>query len=167
MVAPKRRVAADTTGPMSKKTRITANERTRTAGTIFPVFNLYEWIEKRRLDKDVSVVQNRYNSGRRAVKKVVRMERDENGQRQHHIEIDTLFLLQGCDRIVQMMSYVDDMPALDLSTVVFHYYPEGDLDCWKREHFGKKNDKPVPESYIWRFFVQVSDVQCGQTQRTY
>ena len=40
-------------------------------------------------------------------------------------------------------------------SLYFEYLPQGDLKGWRFSEFHLKN-KPVPESYIWRFLIQVA-----------
>jgi hypothetical protein len=60
------------------------------------------------------------------------------------------------NRIVTPLCYLFDNPNPEHGTALFEHYPLGDLVQWKSRDFDKKNKKIVPESYIWRFVLQVS-----------
>jgi serine/threonine protein kinase len=64
--------------------------------------------------------------------------------------------LPPCNRIVELLFYADQNPDPAHGTVFFEYRPPGDLMEWKEERFDAKIFKPVPESFLWRFFVQMS-----------
>ena len=70
-------------------------------------------------------------------------------------EMRVLALLPRCNRIVHALTCVaSGDPTLGIA--LFEYYPLGDLAVWKEREFDRKNHKPVSESYIWRFFVQMA-----------
>ncbi|KAH6637438.1 serine/threonine protein kinase-like protein [Boeremia exigua] len=70
-------------------------------------------------------------------------------------EIRALALLPRCNRVVHALTCVaSDEPNYGIA--LFEYYPLGDMAVWKNREFDLKNFKPVPESYIWRFFVQAT-----------
>lgn len=88
------------------------------------------------------------------VKKVLHhIQREEGFVR--NFEIRALTELPNCNRIVQMLAYQENTPEEGSGTIVYNWYPLGDVYHWKHQFFDDKNFKPVPESYIWRFYVQV------------
>ena len=70
-------------------------------------------------------------------------------------EMRILDLVPRCNRVVHPLAFA---PSEDPSrgVLLFDYYPLGDLAIWKSREFDRKNLKPVPESYIWRFFLQIT-----------
>jgi len=96
---------------------------------------------------------NRLNNKRLVVKKVVRTA--GNAENIRPVEVRALSLLPSCNRIVRPLSYLLMEPDRDHSTIIFRHYPLGDVAQWKAREFDDKNNKPVPESYIWRCFIQM------------
>jgi serine/threonine protein kinase len=109
----------------------------------------------RRLLEDIDVLRNKTTPSRLIVQKVLRNADTSSGQ-QRHFEIQALEMLPPCNRIVQMLDCVHRYPDPDHCAAFFEYYPLGDVYHWKEAMFDKKNHKPVPESYIWRFFIQMA-----------
>jgi serine/threonine protein kinase len=88
------------------------------------------------------------------VKKTLRIEANSANDPKP-FEMRVLALLPKCNRIVHALACVaSDDPQLGIA--LFRFYPSGDLADWKKGEFDNKNHKPVPESYIWRFFVQMT-----------
>ena len=85
------------------------------------------------------------------VKKVVATNRDARP-----LEVRILALLPDCNRVVKPIFYSHADPDPQHGTAIFQHYPMGDLKHWKNRVFDKRNQKPVPESFIWRFFLQIS-----------
>lgn len=117
-----------------------------------------DWIEYANFDDHVFLAKHKDNSGWRAVKKIVNMEIDDKGNRWIHKEVNMLLALSAtpCDRLVLMQCLAHDTPEVNKSTLIFDYYPAGDVRHWRKQNFENKNDKMVPESHIWRFFIQVT-----------
>lgn len=114
-----------------------------------------DWKLKRAIANNVSVLVSRTDSKQLIVKKVLGINRRSNGDPQP-IEIRALSALPDCNRIVRHIFYSPSDPDFEHGTALFEYYPLGDLAEWKARDFDRKNHKPVPESFIWRFFVQMS-----------
>jgi serine/threonine protein kinase len=72
------------------------------------------------------------------------------------VEISTLTKLPGCNRIVTPIHYSWNQPDENHGIATYEHYPLGDLEQWKEINFSVKNYKPVPESYVWRFFLHMS-----------
>jgi len=87
--------------------------------------------------------------------KIMRVGVDsENDKRP--LEIRALSLLPDCNRILKPL-YFERTPANPgFSMAIFAHCPLGDLKQWKASQFDKKMFKPVPESFIWRFFIHMS-----------
>lgn len=100
---------------------------------------------------------NTTSSSYLVVKKVFVLEPDENDERTRmHFEVKALKQLPDCNRIVKMLAYEHNLPKPGRGTAIFEYYPLGDLRDWRNTNFKERNWRPVPESFIWRFFIQVS-----------
>lgn len=117
------------------------------------VWKWRDWEEKSKLAPGISLMASRLNSKQLIVKKVVRTA--DNAQDVPPFEVRALSLLPKCNRIVHPLTYLLMEPDSGHSTIIFQHYPLGDIAQWKAREFDEKNNKPVPESYIWRFFVQM------------
>ncbi|KAJ8108528.1 hypothetical protein OPT61_g8111 [Boeremia exigua] len=116
-----------------------------------------DWTTMREIDKKVSVLKAR-SADRRGpqliVKKILVVEPNSTND-PRPFEIRALALLPRCNRVVHALTCVaTDDPAFGIG--LFEYYPMGDLVVWKEREFDSKNRKPVPESFIWRFFTQIA-----------
>lgn len=117
------------------------------------VWRRQDWKEKHKLAPGVSLMVNRLNSKQLIVKKVVRTT--DNAKGMLPFEVRALSLLPNCNRIVRPLTYLLMEPDNDHGTMIFPHYPLGDVAQWKARQFDARNNKPVPESYIWRCFVQM------------
>lgn len=115
-----------------------------------------DWVLKEEIDERgrVKLLQNKNTHKLLIVKKNLRKADDASDQK--HFEVRALELLPNCNRIVQLLGYDHGYPADKFGIAFFEYYPLGDLADWKEREFDMKNFKPIPESYIWRFFIQTT-----------
>lgn len=114
-----------------------------------------EWSTRSKIYDNIEILQNRVTPKVLVVKKVLRASDNSAGQHKH-FEIRALGMLPECNRIVNVIGYAHHYPDKEHGTAFFDFYPLGDLFHWKEAHFDDKNFKPVPESYIWRFFAQMA-----------
>jgi serine/threonine protein kinase len=114
----------------------------------------HEWMLRKQIQDDVQVLRNRITSSVLIVKKVFQLHKSDNYGK--HFEVKVLEMLPECNRVVNMLAYAHACPDIYHGTALFEYCPLGDLSDWKKAEFDHKNFKPVPEAYIWRFFIQVS-----------
>lgn len=115
-----------------------------------------DWTTVRAFDTKVSLLrsQNHRERPQLIVKKILKIEANSANDPKP-FEMRVLALLPKCNRIVHALTCVaSDDPTLGIA--LFEYYPLGDLAVWKDREFDRKNNKPVPESFIWRFFVQLA-----------
>jgi serine/threonine protein kinase len=115
------------------------------------------WTTARTFDKNVSLLKaTRADRGgpQRIVKKLLKVE-PNSANDPRPLEIRCLALLPRCNRIVHALTCVA-FEGPDIGIALFEYYPLGDLAMWKASMFDQRNLKPVPESYIWRFFMQMA-----------
>ncbi|CAE7210333.1 hypothetical protein PTNB73_09178 [Pyrenophora teres f. teres] len=124
-------------------------KRTQTAGTFLSKPNA--WNLKKPITQNVSLMASRTNTKLLIVKKVLPF-----GQRAEPLEIVILALVPECNRVVRPIYYSHADLDPEHGTAIFHHYPMGDLAYWKYQEFDNKNWKPVSESFIWRFFLQIS-----------
>lgn len=142
-----------------------AGEPTPTSEQVIAFRSGFEWIPKkwksfkaiaeRSKGRSVTLMVHTTHRNVCAVKKVV-IAGEGEGREALPIEIRVLLKLPNCNRIVHPYFYTSKDPRPTLDTIIFAYYPLGDLINWKKEKFDKKNNKAVPESFIWRFFLQIS-----------
>lgn len=121
-------------------------------------FHFYpkDWTTVRTFDAKVSLLRNQNDRARPqlVVKKILRIEWNSANDPKP-FEMRILALLPNCNRIVHALTCVaSGDPKLGIA--LFEYYPLGDLAIWKDREFDRKNHKPVAESFIWRFFVQIA-----------
>lgn len=115
------------------------------------------WATARTFDKKVSLLKaTRTDHGgpQYIVKKILKVETNTTND-PRPFEMRVLALLPRCNRIVHALTCVaSEDPAIGIA--LFEHYPLGDLAMWKDRTFDRRNFKPVPESYIWRFFMQMA-----------
>jgi serine/threonine protein kinase len=141
---PKRKATGDGAGRRTK--------RTRTTGAEVFVWQPTDWVAKRTFTENISLLVRRTNAKQFIIKKELEAD-DENDA--SPTEVRALALLPDCNRIVKPILYSHKHPDEDHGTAFFQNYPLGDLFQWKRT-FTTKNRKAVPESFIWRVFLQIS-----------
>ncbi|KZM22612.1 ATP binding [Ascochyta rabiei] len=115
-----------------------------------------DWAIERAFDAKVSLLRSRSDCARPQliVKKVLKIE-PNSANDPKPFETRVLALLPRCNRVVHALTCVaSDDPKVGIA--LFDYYPLGDLAVWKERKFDLKNHKPVPESFIWRFFLQMA-----------
>lgn len=121
------------------------------------VFNANRWSTKLDFGRGVSLLKatkRGHGDPQCLVQKVLKIA-PETTEDSRPLEIHTLALLPRCNRIVHALVYfVSENPAIGIA--LFAYYPLGHLVKWKNNVFNRRNYKPVPESYIWRFFLQMT-----------
>ncbi|KAJ4365811.1 hypothetical protein N0V83_008432 [Neocucurbitaria cava] len=143
----KRKAAPAGAGRQSKRTK-----RTTTKSTQSFLWRPNDWVVRRFITDDVSVLVSRSDQKRFIIKKVA-PNADDNSRPQEAL---VLSLLPECNRIVKPIFCSSLDPDPMHGTVLFQHYPLGDLTQWKKREFDEKNGKPVAESFIWRFFLQIS-----------
>lgn len=114
-----------------------------------------DWKLKRTITDRVSIMVNRTDRKQLIVTKVLGINHLSSDDLRPS-EIQALSLLPDCNRIVKHIFYSSSDPDIEHGTALFEHYPLGDLAQWKAREFDSKNHKPVLESFIWRFFVQMS-----------
>lgn len=115
-----------------------------------------DWTTVRKFDAKVSLLRRQNDRGRPQliVKKILKIEANSANDPKP-FEMRMLALLPKCNRIVHALTCVaSDNPTLGIA--LFEYYPLGDLAVWKERDFDRKNNRPIPESFVWRFFVQLA-----------
>lgn len=116
-----------------------------------------DWTTARTIDRKVTLLKARFpdqGGPQLIVKKILQVE-PNSANDPRPFEIRALARLPKCNRIVHALTCVaSEDPEFGIG--LFEYYPLGDLAVWKDREFDRKNSKPVPESYIWRFFVQMT-----------
>ncbi|CAO2656368.1 Nn.00g051710.m01.CDS01 [Neocucurbitaria sp. VM-36] len=143
----KRKAIAAGAGRQSKRTK----RSTTTTPRSF-IWKPNDWVLKRCITHEVSLLVSRSDQKQLIIKKVLTDSND--GQRP--AEILALSLLPDCNRIIKPLFYSPFEPDPDHGTALFRHYPLGDLAQWKEREFDGKNKEPVSESFIWRFFLQIS-----------
>ncbi|KAF2630177.1 kinase-like protein [Macroventuria anomochaeta] len=113
-----------------------------------------QWTTVRTFDNKVSLLRLQRGGPQLIVKKVLRIE-PNSANDPKPFEMRALALLPSCNRIVHALTCVASEDP-DFGIALFKYYPLGDLAVWKDCEFDRKNFKPVPESCIWRFFLQMA-----------
>lgn len=128
------------------------SKRTKTTTSDAFVWKPREWKEKAIITNLVSILEKTSDRKQKIVRKVLEVTEDNDLPR----EISIIAMIPGCNRIVTPIHYIREDPDEDHGTAYFEHYRLGDLAQWKEVDFSAKNYKPVPESYIWRFFLQMS-----------
>ena len=116
-----------------------------------------DWTTVRTFDDKVSLLKARFTDRGGAqliVKKILKIE-PNSANDPKPLEMRALALLPRCNRIVHALTCVASEDP-EFGIALFEYYPSGDLAVWKDCEFDRKNFKQVPESYIWRFFLQMA-----------
>lgn len=116
-----------------------------------------DWTTVHAFDDKVCLLKARFpdrGGPQLIVKKVLKVE-PNSANDPRPLEIRALAVLPRCNRIVHALTCVA-ADELGFGIALFEYYPLGDLAVWKDREFDRKNSKPVPESNIWRFFVQMA-----------
>jgi len=119
------------------------------------VWKSKEWTEKMGLTEVVRLMVSRSNPKLLVIKKLFPIAGDSIND-PTPFEIRALAMLPECNRIIKALHYSHADPGPTYGSAIFCHYPMGDLDQWKTYIFMEKNLKPVPESFIWRFFLQIS-----------
>jgi len=109
------------------------------------------WNVKQAITEKVTLMSSRTDAKMLVVRKVVNI-----GRRAQPLEISIIAPLPDCNRVVRPIFYSHADPDPHHGTAIFQHYPMGDLMHWKGQQFDMKNRKPVPESFVWRFFLQIS-----------
>lgn len=117
-------------------------------------WNARDWTEKKPIALGVFLMVSKLNSKLFVVKKVVRVSRLTEERRP--AEVRAVGLLPNCNRITKPLVDLIMCPDKEHATIIFEHYPLGDLKQWKLRNFDERNNKPVPESFIWRCFIQMS-----------
>jgi serine/threonine protein kinase len=143
----KRKASGDGAGRRTKRTKTTTSK-------VF-VWKPIDWKTKRTITDNVSLLVSRTNAKQFVVKKLLKIDVDEENDAQPP-EVRALALLPDYNRIVKPILYSHKDPDEDHGTAFFLNCPLGDLLEWKHQLFTKKNRKAVPESCIWRVFLQIS-----------
>ncbi|KAF2685908.1 kinase-like protein [Lentithecium fluviatile CBS 122367] len=142
---PKRKLANSTSVARKprKRAKKTSSERAF-------VWKPRQWFVKEEVTDQVFVLASKENHKQLVVKKVMRIEKNIDKD-YSPLEIRVLALLPDCNRISKPIFYSrsDDDPTT--GTAIYTHYPLGDLEDWREER-----GAPVPESFIWRFFIQMS-----------
>ncbi|XPS68402.1 hypothetical protein M3J07_000685 [Ascochyta lentis] len=115
-----------------------------------------DWTVVRTFHANVSLLRSRRDCARPQliVKKILKIE-SHSANDPKPFEMRVLALLPKCNRVVHALTCVASEDT-NIGVALFEYYPLGDLEVWKEREFDRKNHKPVPESFIWRFFLQIT-----------
>ncbi|KAF2851104.1 serine/threonine protein kinase-like protein [Plenodomus tracheiphilus IPT5] len=113
-----------------------------------------QWAKQKDIAFGVSIMYNKLNHKLLVVKKVVRIP--DHSEKLRALEARALSLLPDCNRITKPLLDLIMEPDMDHATIFFEHFPLGDLKQWKTRKFDERNNKPVPESFIWRCFIQMS-----------
>ncbi|KAF2129857.1 kinase-like protein, partial [Dothidotthia symphoricarpi CBS 119687] len=122
-----------------------------------------DWKKKQHITRAVSLVQHKTAPTTLLIKKVL-AHSPKTSRSPFPAEIRALNLLPRCNRVLIHTFYAPSTPDTAHGTAFYAYCPLGDVMAWKETHFDDRN-KPVPESHIWRFFLQISQalafLQCA------
>lgn len=115
-----------------------------------------DWAPCATYHEAVHLMRHKHANKQVVIKKILKAGKDGDGERMRvHAEVRILQMLPECNRIVRLLGYSHGIPDATHGSAFFEYYPLGDVQTWKERDFDNKNFKPVPEPYIWRFFIQV------------
>lgn len=106
----------------------------------------------KKLTEVVTLYEKISDRKQRIVKKVMWIKPN----RQLPTEIEALGKLPDCNRIVKPVHYSLANPDPSHGTSFWLAYPHGDLLQWREATYEALNWKAVPESYVWRCFLQLS-----------
>ncbi|KAF2815437.1 kinase-like protein [Mytilinidion resinicola] len=123
-------------------------------------YNARTWKQTKTLGKGgegtADLHTSRWNKETKLVIKVVKMP-DTTGSDNRPIELIRLACLPStCNRIVELLGSELHTPSPGLCSLFLEYCPMGDVRHWRITEYENKNRKPVPETMIWRFFIQMS-----------
>jgi hypothetical protein len=129
-------------------------QRTKTTTTEVFVWRPADWTTKRAITENVSLLVSRTNAKRLVVKKLLKIDADDDNEAQPP-EVRALAFAAR----LQSDSQVDPLyPQGSRRGPRHRLLPElpiGDLLEWKHQFFTKKNRKAVPESFIWRVLYRL------------
>jgi serine/threonine protein kinase len=132
------------------------SKRSKTTTTTAEAFawQSREWKETTVFTNDVSLLVKTSDRKQNIIKKVlaVNLNADDSLPK----EILAISAIPSCNRIVTPIHYIFQDPDEDHGTALYEHYAVGDFRQWKETQFDTKNYKPVPESFVWRFFLQMS-----------
>jgi serine/threonine protein kinase len=118
------------------------------------VWKSREWKVRNKPQDNLEILCHRDSAQYLVVKKIIKLNDDPLDRRPS--EVAALDMLPECNRIVKTIAYEEGSPDPDHGLAFFQYYPLGDIYHWKEHSFDRFNFKPVPESYIWRFFIHMA-----------
>jgi serine/threonine protein kinase len=122
-----------------------------------PAVEAFKWIPQnwflhREVSERVSILASKDSHKQLIVKKTLRITAESKFDDRPQ-EIRMLCFLPDCNRILRPIFYARSTDEPAWGTAIFPHCPLGDLSEWKESQFGLK---AVPESFIWRFFVHIS-----------
>ncbi|ORY12697.1 serine/threonine protein kinase-like protein [Clohesyomyces aquaticus] len=119
-------------------------------------FKPKDWILDREIvENEVALLRSRTSRGLFIVRKIVKLD-DTDTSDDRPREVKVLEQLPRCNRIVHLLGLAPRGPKDGEENLLFQYYPMGDLKDWRERICTKLNHKPVPESYMWRFLIQMT-----------
>jgi serine/threonine protein kinase len=71
-------------------------------------------------------------------------------------EVQHLAFLPKCNRVLPLLGIEMNVPTAGECSIFLEYCPKGDLRHWRQVEYEDKNNKPVPETCIWRLFIQLT-----------
>lgn len=92
---------------------------------------------------------------REVVRKVVKLTEDDKKRNLLPSELRFLKALPKCNHVVALLAY-EMQPCYSQVSLFFEWYPLGDVRIWKETKFVQRNNKQVPETFIWRLYIQMS-----------
>jgi len=107
----------------------------------------WDWEEELKPNEKIARCKDR-RTGRLAARKIIMGSSTP-------VEVRILSEIHQNNRTVALLDHVMDQPKPLHCSLYFEYFPLGDLKKWRFDEFHLKNT-PVPESHIWRFFVQMA-----------
>jgi serine/threonine protein kinase len=119
------------------------------------IWNQRNWKQAETIADRVSILKSKENNKQLVVMKVMEIGAN-SGNDKRPLEIRALSKLPDCNRILKPLYFERTPHKPGFSMAIFPHCPLGDLKQWKESQFDKRMFKPVPESFIWRFFIQMS-----------
>ena len=124
------------------------------------VYDEKEWTVKAWPFWNIAILRSTNTANVFAVKKLVPVKQVKKTL-DKPCEVAYLDKISTCNRLAKHLHCFKgtkpDEENGELSFEIIHeYYPMGDMRDWRDKNFLSKNNKPVPESYIWRMFVQMA-----------